>query len=205
MSGWEKFGRDRHKPDGKWVQFSLALSVTGVQHRKGAAMSFARDVRRAEAAGRPYGVRLVAEPDNAYDPNAIKVVGYCGDRQSAPGVHIGYVEAGVAKEVMDVLHANRLPFAGELYSIYKESGGFIDIKFIVLGPPGTGMKARSKPGFTPPAPVSAPGLPVPTQPLPTPPDNLARCPPIVAEEPPRSSPLSRLLSGIFHPGRKHRP
>jgi hypothetical protein len=44
----EKFGRNRYRPPGDWIQTTGLLDVVGVQHRKSDALVFARDVQTAE-------------------------------------------------------------------------------------------------------------------------------------------------------------
>lgn len=48
----------------------------------------------------PKQVELVPEPDNQYDPNAVKVI--------VDGVHIGYIKKGSCKHVLRLLEENRI-------------------------------------------------------------------------------------------------
>lgn len=48
----------------------------------------------------PKQVELVPEPDNQYDPNAVKVM--------VDGVHIGYIKKGSCKHVLRLLAENRI-------------------------------------------------------------------------------------------------
>ena len=72
----EKFGRDRYRPPGAWIQTTGLLDVMGIQYRRGDAHEYARAARTAEQKRWPYGLRLEPEPENRQDPNAIKVIGH---------------------------------------------------------------------------------------------------------------------------------
>lgn len=48
----------------------------------------------------PSDVQLVPEPDNPYDPNAIKVV--------VDGVHVGYIKAGSCNHVLKLIQEDRI-------------------------------------------------------------------------------------------------
>jgi hypothetical protein len=57
-------------------------------------------------------VRLEREPDNSHDPNAIAVILTRRTQGGRPiEDHIGYVPAGLAEEITDLLHARRLAIA----------------------------------------------------------------------------------------------
>jgi hypothetical protein len=141
-----RFGQDRHKPPGDWVQTTTTLSVVGVQFRKRDARRFARAAGKAERRALFYSVRLVPQPDNPADHNAIAVhgVAVCRGwlRSGLRGWHIGYIDRDTAAELTRDLIAKAIPIAAELYSIYEGRGGFLDFKIIVLAPPGYGMKVR---------------------------------------------------------------
>lgn len=142
----EKFGLDRHRPDGEWVQTTLALSVAGVRHRRGAVDAFCRAVEAAERKGHFYGVALRPAPDNRHDPNAIEVIGVVDVKPwlgpvRAKRWHVGFLDRETAAELQAELLGKGVPIAGELYSIYR-SAGFVDIKVIVLAPPGFSHSRR---------------------------------------------------------------
>jgi hypothetical protein len=143
----EKFGRDRHRPSGAWIQATGLLDVVGVQHRKAEALAFARAVQTAEQKGWPYGVRLEREPFNRYDPNAIKVIGHAHVKPlfGAPSErswHIGYVPREVAEELVEDLFSQNHPCGAELYGVYV-GRDFIDIEFFVLVPKGSPGATRT--------------------------------------------------------------
>lgn len=75
-----KFGTDRHRPPGEWVQATMTEEVAGIVHRKGACRSWASAVARAESAKLPYGIDLEPEPSNPHDANAIRVIGHATTR-----------------------------------------------------------------------------------------------------------------------------
>lgn len=135
-----RFGTDRHKPVGAWVQTTMTVSVTGIQHRKSAVGAFCRAVRQATKNQARYGVRLRPEPGNQHDPNAIAVDGFAG----SGSWHIGYLSRDLAKEIRDDLLDKGVPIDAELYNIWVGDNDFTEINVIVLAPPGHGMKARVK-------------------------------------------------------------
>jgi len=144
----EKFGRDRYRPPGAWIQTTSLLDVMGIQYRKGDAHEYARAVQTAEQKGWPYGLRLEPEPTNRHDPNAIKVIGHAVTKRFfffAPTErvwHIGYVPREIAKELVEDLIFVNHPYAAELYSIYRGRNDFIDIEFFVLVPKGSSGARR---------------------------------------------------------------
>ena len=147
MVTWEKYGRDRHKPTGEWVQTTHIEKVTGVAYRKTEALAFAKAAKKAEQQGCIYGVRLELEPENPVDKNAIMVwgvaenKGWLGIKQAE--WHIGYLSAALAAELhRDLLSLGR-PIAAELYSIF-EDGDFFDFNIIVLAPKGFGVASRDR-------------------------------------------------------------
>jgi hypothetical protein len=48
MVTWEKYGRDRHKPAGDWVQTTFIEKVVGIEYRKPDAFAYANAVKKAE-------------------------------------------------------------------------------------------------------------------------------------------------------------
>ncbi len=137
---WTKFARDRHKPDGKWVQATAVEKVAGVIFRYADAKTFADEAKTAELKGRRYGVDLRPEPGNPVDPQAIAVVGWVTAKGWVSGErrkewHIGYVAAETAANLHRAILSQGQPIAGEIYAIF-ESGDFLDFSIIVLAPPG---------------------------------------------------------------------
>ncbi|MFD1744062.1 HIRAN domain-containing protein [Rhizobium helianthi] len=120
------------------MQTTTVVKVAGVQHRKRDVSAFIAAVRAAERGGLIYGVRLIPEPSNRYDANAIAVMGFAGQREW----QIGYLERDLAREINRDLIDKGLPVAGELYAVWVGDNGFVDISIIVLAPPGNGLKAR---------------------------------------------------------------
>jgi len=143
------FGRDRHRAAGDWVQFTGLFNVAGIHHRREAAATFARLVKRAEQKGWTYGVGLLPEPDNPQDPCAIRVYGVAQSKglfspMKVEQGHIGYLPREQAEAVHRELIVPGLPYQAELYSIFVTDGGFIDVKIAVLGPKGTSASARKR-------------------------------------------------------------
>jgi HIRAN domain-containing protein len=139
-----RYAQDR--PEGEWVQTTLAESIVGVHHRKADAITFARAARRAEAKSLQYGVQLEHRPDNPHDANAIAVIGVAEQKgwfsRRIGQWHIGYLDRDVAAEIISDLVSNGIAVAAELYSIYEGKDGFLDFKVTVLAPPGHSTKAR---------------------------------------------------------------
>ncbi|GGZ39258.1 hypothetical protein [Asticcacaulis endophyticus] len=138
---YQKFGLGRHRPPGVWVETTLAESVAGIPHRLPYVRSWLKAVKRAERQGLYYGLELIPEPLNSHDENAIQVVGLVERNWPfmAPVIesyHIGYVPAFTAAELQTDIISQGLRLGGELYSIYIEVTGHIDVKFVALAPPG---------------------------------------------------------------------
>jgi hypothetical protein len=143
-----RYGQTRHKPEGNWVQTTMAESVVGVHYRKADAVAFARAARNAEVKGLVYGVELEHRPDNRHDPNAIAVIGVAERKgwfsRSVRRWNIGYLDRDVAAEIVGDLVSKGFPVAAELYSIYEGKEGYFDFKIIVLAPPGHSTKVRQR-------------------------------------------------------------
>jgi hypothetical protein len=141
-----KFGRDRHKPIGDWVQTTIVEEVAGIQHRKDDARAFMHAVRKAEAERLRYGVELEPEPTNPHDPNAIAVLGTSvvkGWLSSAVRKwKIGYLARDLAKEINRDLISKGVPIAAELYDVTLTANDFIAVRLIVLAPTGHSHKIR---------------------------------------------------------------
>lgn len=141
-----RYAQDRHLPEGKWVQTTLAESVVGVHYRKADAVAFAHAAQKAEAKGLVYGVELEHRPDNPHDGNAIAVVGIAEEKgwfsRRLGRWHIGYLDRDLASEIISDLVSNGIAVAAQLYSIYEGKDGFLDFKVIVLAPPGYSTKTR---------------------------------------------------------------
>ena len=133
-----RFGEDRHKPDGNWVQTTLVETVVGIQHRQSEVLAFCGAVQGAELSNTPYGVQVRPEPSNSHDQNAIAVDGFVGKQRW----HVGYLGRDTAKEINRDLVSKKIPIAAELYNLWIGDDGYIDIKIIILAPSGYGTKAR---------------------------------------------------------------
>jgi len=83
---------------------------------------------------------MVREPDNFFDRNAIKIVGF-SERALFLGLmpprerHIGYVPADLARELVEEYFEKNIPIGCELYAIYVGRDGYIDVSFMPLRPP----------------------------------------------------------------------
>ena len=69
---------------------------------------------------------LIPDPDNPFDPNAIKVI--CG------GVHVGYIKAGSCKHVLKLIAENRIEKidceigGGKYIRVYNDNGNITIIR-----------------------------------------------------------------------------
>jgi hypothetical protein len=96
------------------------LSVAGIQKRKEELHRFAH--------GSDQSLELIREPSNAYDTNAIKVIGNSSGMQS----FIGYVPKDTAEQVIKSgLFEIVKP---RLSRIYVGTNGFADVQFQIIGP-----------------------------------------------------------------------
>ena len=148
MADWRKYGEDRHRPPGEWVQTTVVEEVWGVNYRRSNANAFCKAVEAAERSGLIYGLALAPEPTNKNDPNAIAVFGQCMVKPffRSPRLHqwhIGYVQRDLARELHQGLLSRGIPIASELYRIFEQDD-YLEIKFIVLAPPGNGHKVRMR-------------------------------------------------------------
>lgn len=138
-----RFGADRHKPRGEWVQTTTVVAVVGIQYRRSEVTKFCRAVQAAERSKKVhYGVRLRPEPTNPHDANAIAVDGVVENQRW----HVGYLDRDTADELNRDLISMGVPIAAELYNLWVGDDGYADIKIIILAPPGYGMKTRLKAG-----------------------------------------------------------
>lgn len=148
MPAWEKYGKERYRLPGKWVQATLVEEVQGIHYRKPNVRAFCKAVKRAERLRLEYGVALAPQSDNQHDPNAIAVLGQCMVKRlfRSPKLqewHIGYVARELAAELQSEFLRKDIPIASELYEIFQQ-GDFYEIKFIVLAPPGYSHGRRMK-------------------------------------------------------------
>lgn len=135
-----RFGRNRYKLAGEWVQTTLALPVAGLHHRRDDVLAFFSAVQKAEAKSQRYEVELCPTPTNRHDRNAIAVYGHASGR----AWHLGFLDRDTAHEITRDLVSKGIPIAGELYNCWLAEDGFMSIKIIVLAPPGYSMKVRVK-------------------------------------------------------------
>ena len=87
-------------------------------------------------AGSAFGVRLVRDPSNEFDKNAIRVVGFWKHagifRLVEKRALLGFVDASTAKDLCTEF--GDAPLAARLLSFYESQTGFIDLKIIILVP-----------------------------------------------------------------------
>ena len=137
---------DRHRPVGDWVQTTLVEEVWGLSHRKTNVAAFCHAVFDAERTKRAYGIYLRPEPANQHDPNAIAVIGRCMVKPffrspRSEEWHIGYIQRDLARELHEDLLGRGVPIESELYCIFEQDD-YVEVKFIILAPPGHGHKVR---------------------------------------------------------------
>jgi hypothetical protein len=118
---------DLDRPPGQW-RIHATLEVRGVRYRSEAARDFIRTAKAAERARRPFGVRLEAEPSNAHDRNAQKVIGFV----EGQAFFIGYLDAESAKEIAEIFPAD-MPYHLLLRRTYVKPD-WIEIYFDLLIP-----------------------------------------------------------------------
>lgn len=141
-----QFGLHRHRPPGNWVQTTPLLAVQGVTHHSAEAKAFAAAVRMSEKSGWPYGVALRPEPENAFDPNAIKVLGLARNkplfRPARDGEwHLGYVPKDVAAAVGEDIIKPGHAYCAELYDVTVDPE-FLQVRFFILLPADSPAKDR---------------------------------------------------------------
>ena len=104
--------------------------------------------RKAEAQRLQYGVQLEHQPNNRHDRNAIAVYGVAERkgwfRSGVKEWHIGYLDRELAAEIVEDLISKNIQVGAELYFIYEGGDHYLDLKVIVLAPPGYGEKVRRR-------------------------------------------------------------
>ena len=146
MSKEKIFGAARHSPRGEWVQTTIVNQVAGILFRRSNVIEYCDAVRKADRKGLVYTVKLRPEPTQTHGPNAIAIYGLVRIKsffgtKSVVKWHIGYVGRELANELQEDLLSKGIPIAAELYDI-NQSGQFIDINYLVLAPPGHGLRRR---------------------------------------------------------------
>ncbi len=130
---------NKHRLDGDWRIFGEQESVTGIHHRKDDAKKYCQRAMKCDKKKLPFGIELIREPDNTYDPNAIMVVGWWTKKKLfskkliTDYLLIGYVQRDKSQEISEKAEENT-PISGELNSIYIGKDDFLDINFVVLLP-----------------------------------------------------------------------
>ena len=88
--------RGQHPPKGlpkKFAEYAMVAGISQDEVRSSAGRFIAGSERRVE---------LEADPENAYDVNAIKVIGVWRDAQGAPyRARIGWVPAEIARKIAE--------------------------------------------------------------------------------------------------------
>ena len=115
-----------------------AFEVAGINHRRDAALSFAKAVIKCEKTNWSYGVVGVRESGNPHNSNAIMVIGQWVERGWFGGertlrAHVGYVPADFAAELVKAYGPDRNPDLS-LYSVYLGDDGYVDITLIAIRP-----------------------------------------------------------------------
>jgi hypothetical protein len=125
-------------PIGDWKRSSELLSAKGIQYRRSDALKFAKLALVSHKEYRPFGLLIDPEPSNPDDENALKVMGWCGNKT----IHIGYVDRVEASRQSERYPGARL--AAEFYSLYLSASDFIDVRFFLCVPDGTTAKPSSR-------------------------------------------------------------
>lgn len=146
--GYRKFAKDRHRPEGKWVQATPLLHVAGLIFRNRSVKAFARAADRAERSGTTYGLALEWQPNNPHDPNALAVYGVAEVRglfrRSKKEWHVGFLPAEVAEECVRDFLVKEVPLGIELYQIGEGVGDYFEVQCFVLAPPGNSASTRER-------------------------------------------------------------
>lgn len=102
---------DDNRPPGDWVNWKIYsgwFEIAGTRHREKEVLAFLSAAELASMRGRTLGVRLVPDPNNQHDPNAIKVVGFTDGKD----YQIGFVPRDIASEAAKM--PGDMPVAAEL-------------------------------------------------------------------------------------------
>ena len=137
-----KFGNNR--PDGDWVnlpKFSSRTNVSGTAFRKNDANAFLKGAIASDTSNQPFGVKLLRDPTNTHDRNAVKVVGHLAGGNPTNGRHIGFLDKDIAKHLADTYRSGMPVSAENLEAGTKDGALFFKIN--VLVPP-----AKSRKEFT---------------------------------------------------------
>jgi hypothetical protein len=125
-------------PIGDWKRASELLSVKGIQYRRSDALKFTKLALISHKEYRPFGLLIEPEPSNPEDENALKVMGWSGNKT----IHLGYVDRVEASRQSERYPGARL--AAEFYSLYLSSSDFIDVRFFLCVPGGTVAKPSGR-------------------------------------------------------------
>jgi hypothetical protein len=89
---WQEWEPTQRPPnaDGEWAQI-IDVHVKGTGHRRDDFDSFVREVKSADTSGKPHAIRVVREPDNPHDRNAIAI----------------HADIGARRATLDTSHARR--------------------------------------------------------------------------------------------------
>lgn len=134
-SSFKKIKGGGKMPAGDWTRVTELLNVQGIQFRRSDALRWASLAFRAEKSGGSFGLLIEPEPENLHDPNALKVMGWCGGKN----ILLGYVDRVEAAKISE-----RYPnvfIAAEFYSIYQSANDYLDIRFFLAVPKGTNARA----------------------------------------------------------------
>ena len=118
-----RFGQDKYQPKGDWAYATGMLEVAGAFFRKENVLKFAKAVFESESSNNKYGIKLVSDPLNPHDENAIKIMGYA-ERKGFLGSlnqqhwHIGFVNRDTAKYLTEKFVSRGVEINAELNSLY---------------------------------------------------------------------------------------
>lgn len=104
------------------VSKTVTLQVVGMKYRVTPATRHL--IRKKVEHDGPIPVKLIREPENVHDPNAIKVV---ISGSAYKGLHIGYLMRGVAAEYAQRLDEKRFHFEDGLMPIVNDEDGEAEI------------------------------------------------------------------------------
>ncbi|WP_424986458.1 HIRAN domain-containing protein [Microbulbifer sp. S227A] len=103
MKPFEKFVFRANRPNGNWINWRIGsgwFAVAGIDNRIDDVIAFLKAAASASDENRLFGIRLVPEPHNPNDENAIKVMGIAAAKRGELKTwHIGYVPRQIAENV----------------------------------------------------------------------------------------------------------
>jgi hypothetical protein len=125
MSASKYWLQEQAIPDGYQI-YEDCIGVAGEQYKRGDCQKFMKS--------KVLGVWLRRETDNAFDNNAILVIGKSKGLLRNREYKLGYIPREVAKHIVENGFWGKI--IARLYNTYLGDTGFVDVKVQLLGPKG---------------------------------------------------------------------